>query len=121
MYQEVAWRIRNLDKRQVDVMFPHSVTIFCKTESNHVASWQIYQLKGVRYEDTKGSKRSSPGDTSSVNAVVLIPYDTWISKGDKLVFGAGEFSQPPKGALTVTEVSVVRVGRKIHHLEVNCE
>ncbi len=99
-------------------MYPHTVTVWHITgETDRKAVWSRQLLPMVRFEETRGSIRRMNGDTTEDNFELFVPYDTDISKGDRVLFGDVTDLTPPTSALTVEKVEMFRIGNKTSLVE----
>lgn len=115
-------------------MYPHSVSVFCRVGTIGSDEWTRADIEPVRFGHTSASHRSVAGDTGTRSLLVLIPaqalggyvapdeFDgapgTWTLRGGDMVANLCDQPEPPRDALRIESVSVVRISGQIHHLEV---
>lgn len=116
----------------MSAMYPHTVTLWCRTGGGRVETWTRAVLVGVRYAEDTGAQRSPGGDRSTSAAALIVPAQAmgdYIVPGrfdgsgwtlrprDVVAVGDVPGSEPPATARALSMVKAVRIGSAIHHLE----
>jgi hypothetical protein len=102
-------------------MYPHTATIWNKTETGDHATWARSVLPEVRFESLRGSRRLANGDGSLDAVLVIVPFREGISFASKDRIAEGDITdvEPPEAAHHITAVDPISRGTSaIHHWEV---
>jgi len=100
-------------------MYPHTVTVWRRSEDGRDVTWESSTVAGARLMATAGRNRAVSGDASGDTVTLLLDGEpVALAPGDRFALGASDADEPPADAHTVTRVSPVRLGASVHHLEV---